>query len=99
MKQVYRFDENGVYIEPVLINDTDEIPEGCLDVHIPEGFYQPRWNGTEIVEGLPQEEIDWIRNNEPSPPPSYEEVLAENMELKERLGSMEFAVITLLDRL
>jgi hypothetical protein len=99
MKQVFKFDEEGYFVEPVLIGDKEEVPEGCMDVVIPEGLYRPQWNGAEIVEGLSQLEIDQLHTNAPDAPLTYKELLAENKELKERVGSMEFAVITVLDRI
>lgn len=49
-------DENGFFIKDVIYDGI------VLDTHsiiepVPQGFYLPKWNGTEWVEGLTDEEI------------------------------------------
>lgn len=45
MLQVYKYDENGRYVEPVLIevneDGTYELPENCTDVELPQPNYNP----------------------------------------------------------
>jgi sRNA-binding carbon storage regulator CsrA len=59
MKQYSRVDNEGFYIEPILLNE-DEIPNDPLLIStpVPEGFYLPKWNGTAWEEGKPLEEIE-----------------------------------------
>jgi hypothetical protein len=61
MKQVYRIDDQGFYIEPVIIEGEEQT--GLISSPIPEGLYKPKWNGKEWVEGLTQEEIDELTGN------------------------------------
>jgi hypothetical protein len=59
IKQVHRIDSDGLYVEPVIMtydelnNFTDEnpLPSDIVLIDIPEGFYLPKWNGEEWVEG------------------------------------------------
>lgn len=61
MKQVYRINENGYYIGPVI---ADETPSDCIEIQPPQGLYKGKWTGDEWMEGMTQEEIDEI-NNQP----------------------------------
>lgn len=62
----------------------NEETEIGLDVQPAQGLYKPKWNGTEWVEGLTQEEIDSLGNviSEPS--------------LEERLQMAEDTIMFLL---
>ena len=75
----------GLFIEVVHPNiiGEDIIETPCL---IP--FYLPKWNGTEWVEGMTQEEIDLLKNVVVEP--TLEERLnaLEIMELERILGGM-----------
>jgi hypothetical protein len=51
MKQVFKVDENGMYIEPVILQDDEEIGD-YIDVPVPDGFHHPRWDGSQWVEGI-----------------------------------------------
>ena len=42
--------------------DYDEETEIGLNVEPSQGLYLPKWNGTEWVEGMSQEEIDLLKN-------------------------------------
>ena len=66
--QVYKIDDKGYYVEPVVLQKDEEIPSDCVVIRPPQPCYKPRWNGTEWVEeGTPLE---------PQPhPPSKEERL------------------------
>lgn len=95
-KQVYRINENGFYIEPVIVNDIDDIPIDCIDVDIPQGLYRAKWTGTEWVEDMTQEEIDELNNI--ARPPTIEEQLAKKdeqiLELKQQQVAMNRTVET-----
>lgn len=64
---IYRkIDENGLFIEDVILSEppilTDDNGNTISDPHyinetVPQGFYHPRWNGSEWIEGLTDEEI------------------------------------------
>lgn len=62
--QVYRINENGVYIEPVVLRKGQEIPSDCIALIPPNGLYRAKWTGTEWMEDMSQEEIDEL-NNQP----------------------------------
>lgn len=68
--QVYRIDDNGYYIKPVI---TEEAPSNCVTVHPPQGLYRAKWTGTEWIEDMPQEEIDEL-NNQPKEPTDKEKI-------------------------
>lgn len=56
-------DENGLFIEDVIFSeppliDIDEEPRPqYIAEPVPQGFYHPKWNGTEWIEGLTDDEI------------------------------------------
>lgn len=68
----------------------DEEKEIGLEVEPAQGFYLPKWNGTEWVEGLTQEEIQAIKDSALPTEPTLEERLQalEVMELERILGGM-----------
>lgn len=82
MKQVFKIDNEGFYVEPVIIEDGEL--EGCISTPIPDGLFKAKWNGQEWLESMSQEEIDAIRNK-----PSG---LSEN----ERITELESVVNMLL---
>lgn len=65
MQQVYKFDQNGYYIKPVILNKDEQIYDDCTKVQPPDGLYRAKWNGIEWIEDMTQEEIDEL-NNQPS---------------------------------
>ena len=84
MKMVYRIDENGYFMEDVILKQGEEIPSDCVTERPPQPCYKPRWTGTE-----------WIDEGEPPgpkpKPPTYEERLEalEQAMLELILGGME----------
>ena len=65
MKQYLRIDENGYYIEPVIVNPeivngepVYNVPDDLIEQSYQGGMYKPRWNGTEWVDEITQEELD-----------------------------------------
>lgn len=100
---VPEYDEEGVLIkedsQPIEYQETETITdengnpileEGFVAVECQGGFYKPKWNGTEWVEGLTQEEIQAIKNSALPTEPTLEERLQslEVMELERILGGM-----------
>jgi len=65
MKKVLRIDNNGLFIEDVILQDNEIIPADCVEIVCTGQFYRPKWNGTIWVEGLTQTEIDAIINSVP----------------------------------
>ena len=81
--QVVRIDKNGYFIEDVILKDEEEIPANCIETLVPtktQGFYKPKWTGTEWIESLTQEEIDAI-NNAATEPTTEEQLMLAMAEL------------------
>ncbi|MDY7432058.1 hypothetical protein UJ203_10090 [Bacillus sp. V26] len=82
MIQVYRYDENYIFIEPVIVEEDGNgnyvIPENCTDVE-PVSFYKAKFdiNKKEWYESASQEYIDSLQP--PPPEPSEVVVLAEKV--------------------
>lgn len=57
MRQVYRFDANGIYVEPVMVEDGQEAPADTTDVRPADGMFEAKWNGIEWLENLLPDEI------------------------------------------
>lgn len=62
MKKVIKVDKNGLFVEDVIIKEDEKVPIDCIEYPCQNGFYTPKWTGTEWVEGLSQNEIDNINN-------------------------------------
>ena len=56
--QVYRFDSNGYYVEPVVLNDGDPIPEDCTDIPLPQPNWKPKFVNGEWIETATEEEMN-----------------------------------------
>lgn len=74
MKQVYKYDSAGNYVEPVLIADSAPIPANCTDKPLPQPNWKPVFKNEAWVETATEAE-----RNPPSPPlqPSVEESLVQ----------------------
>ena len=59
MKFVRLIDENGLFIEDSFVS---ELTKFTIEKPCPSGLYLPKWNGTEWIEGMEQEEIDLLNN-------------------------------------
>jgi len=80
-KLVRLINGNGLFIADEFV---EELTEFTIETPCPSGFYHPRWNGTEWVEGLTVEEIQVIKDN----------VVVE-VTLSERVTNTEIDVTTL----
>lgn len=80
MKQVFRYDLDGFYIEPVIVGKDDDVPKDCTELHPNDfgSFIKGKLNAdkTAWIEGATQEEIDIIKNM--SQQPSEIEQLKKN---------------------
>lgn len=85
LRKVIRIDADGLYVEDVLLKKGETTPNDCIDIPCPDGFYRPKWIGTQWVEGLTQEQIDAL-NNVPRLPAT-----------EERLASTESAILALME--
>ncbi|MBU0665340.1 MAG: DUF4376 domain-containing protein [Proteobacteria bacterium] len=56
MRQIFRIDQSGLYLEDVILAPGVATPADCVEIQ-PQGFNQPKWNGTTWVEGVEPEEI------------------------------------------
>jgi len=84
MKKVIRIDQNGYFVEDVLLEDWEETSEGLVSLEVPAGLYLPRYVAGEWVEGKSQEEIDAIRNVV-APKTEFELLQEESAKLKNEL--------------
>lgn len=62
MKQVFRYDMNGFYKEPVILRDHESIPSDCTSERPQDGLYRAKFVGGQWVEGLTQAEIEAFKN-------------------------------------
>jgi hypothetical protein len=99
VKQVFKIDDDGFYVEPVIVSDNDELDGNLIETPIPEGFYRPKWDGEKWVEGLSQEEIEQLKQQNQPQPSEVELLKQENAELKQRLEAAESAIIAIMDYL
>ena len=58
MKFVRIIDENRMFVEDAFV---EELTEFTIETPCPSGFYHPKWNGEQWVEGMSQSEIDAIK--------------------------------------
>lgn len=67
-----KIDQDGYFLEDVILDSIpmiDEQPDpSYIEVEVPQGFYRPKWNGSEWIEGMAQADIDLLKNvlNEPT---------------------------------
>lgn len=73
MKQVYRFDDQGHYKEPVMIQEWQQIPSDCTDKELPQPNWKPVFQNGEWIETATEEE----KNPVIIPKPSVEETLVQ----------------------
>jgi hypothetical protein len=57
MRAVARIDASGFFVSDVLLEDGEALPVGCVEDRPAQGFYLPRWTGSEWVESRPEAEI------------------------------------------
>ena len=60
MIQVRIIDINGIFQKD---GEVDELNEFTIETPCPDGFYLPKWGGTQWVEGKTAEEISGILAN------------------------------------
>jgi hypothetical protein len=63
-KQVSRIDGKGFFVEPVIVDENDPLGLDLIETPVPEGLYKPKWNGTQWIEVLPQEEVDVLKKRQ-----------------------------------
>ncbi|MBS4200274.1 hypothetical protein KHA93_11595 [Bacillus sp. FJAT-49732] len=88
MKQVYKINSEGFYIEPVIIDeDVEETPENCVELAPSDGMYRPKWTGTEWIEDMSQEEIEALKNA-PKPLTEVEQLRIDQAQANAELFEM-----------
>jgi len=86
---IVKIDSNGLFIEDVIIDENEVVPGDCIEIPCPPGFYHPKWDGKNWVEGLSQTEIDAIENT--VQPKTEIEILQEQNEYLQNLVSQTSA--------
>lgn len=51
MKKALRIDSNRFFVEDVILQDDEATPPDCIETPCPDGFYKPKWDGTQWIEG------------------------------------------------
>ena len=79
MKKAIKINENGYFLEDVIVEDDFEQTENIITVPYENvGFYLPRWDGEKWIEGKTAEEIQAIKNQ--VPPKTEIEILRETVD-------------------
>jgi hypothetical protein len=78
MKQVFKIDSNGFYVEPVILQANDKTPIDCVET-MPPSLFKAKFLDGAWVEGATTNEITDLKNV-PQPVPELEE-LKKNQEL------------------
>lgn len=73
-------DENGFFVCDDFL---DELTENAVETPCPDGFYKPKWDGTQWIEGLTEQEITELK--QPIIPTA-----------EERLQALESAMLDLI---
>ncbi|CAI6291851.1 MULTISPECIES: hypothetical protein [Bacillus] len=98
MLQVYRYDENLEYVEPVLITELDEtgnyvIPTDCTTVALPDSpsLFKPKFDveKQEWTETATQEEIDAVLNSGENEVSAVDLLKRQNAELSLQVAKSE----------
>jgi hypothetical protein len=76
MKQVYRIDSQGYFIEPVTLDPGEPLPPDCVDVEMPDGLYKPRYVNGIFVSSISKEE--YVASL-PAETPSESEVVGQRI--------------------
>jgi hypothetical protein len=57
MKVVYRFDNNGFYVEDVVVQDREKVPSDCATIKPQDGLFKAQYANGAWVEGMAQTDI------------------------------------------
>lgn len=90
-EKIIEIDVNGYYLRDLIVINGEDYPKYYTNVHLPtneEGeqlpFYRAKWNGTEWVEDMSQEEINEL-NNKPLPLSEIEKLRLEQAQANSEL--------------
>ncbi|MCL2096940.1 MAG: hypothetical protein FWH10_08565 [Oscillospiraceae bacterium] len=90
MREYYRFDEDGYYIEPVITEGyfdsegTEYTPEDLTEVRPPDGLYRGKFD---------KNKQEWVETGSPPEIDPEEARLAEIAELKRNLDETDYKII------
>lgn len=97
MKVVRKLNNEGYFIEDVIIRENSDYPKNYTEIPLPSsdkgqiGFYKPRWDGTKWVEMMSKEEIKQL--NPVNVEQSENQMLRDYvLDLDVRLIMMEFGL-------
>jgi hypothetical protein len=57
MRLVRKIDEQGFFIEDVILDDNDKSEDNHIQLEVPQGLHKPKWDGSKWEEGLTAEEL------------------------------------------
>jgi hypothetical protein len=69
---VRKIDQNGFFLEDAFV---DEVNAFTIETPCPSGFYHPKWDDSQWVEGLTAEEISALIGA--TPEPTTDEIVAD----------------------
>lgn len=80
MKQVFRFDSNGFYIEPVILQGNSFTPADCTEIQPQDGLFKGQFVNGAWVEGMADSDIEAIKNA-PKPLTELEQIKKQQADL------------------
>lgn len=72
--KLLKINSNGMFLEDLIVEEKPQNMSNLIETPCPSGFYHPKWDGENWVEGLTQEEIDEL-NNQPQEPTENEMIM------------------------
>jgi hypothetical protein len=81
MKEVYHYDENGFYIEPVKLKDGENMPINCTEIKPMGSFYRGKFENGQWIESLTEAEIDELINATQQPVSELDELKKQQTDL------------------
>jgi hypothetical protein len=80
MREVYRLDQDGFYLEPVELKGNEKTPSDCTEIKPTGSFIRGQFANGEWKESATQEEIDAIKNT-PVQPSEFYQLREQNADL------------------
>lgn len=93
-RKVNRIDQQGLYIEDVILRDDQPIPDDCTETPAPEGLYHPKYDKETDTwtEGKTAAQIAAIKAAHPAPIDADAE-LAKNIAAAQTLEELKAALL------
>jgi hypothetical protein len=89
LRKVLKINQDGIYIEDIILPDGAATPPGCIETPCPEGFFLPKWDGVSWVEGMTQEDITAMTNTVVK---SKEDLFIEELDKATTIASVKLAL-------